>query len=49
MSGPTYERAKEVVASGNRKLIDEMNRTGKVNGATAPGKNAPGEIQGQRA
>lgn len=33
MSRPTYERAKAVVDSGDRKLIDEMNRTGKVNGA----------------
>jgi N6-adenosine-specific RNA methylase IME4 len=32
MSRPTFERAVAVVASGDRKLIDEMNRTGKVNG-----------------
>jgi N6-adenosine-specific RNA methylase IME4 len=29
----TLERAKAVVASGNRKFIDQMNRSGKVNGA----------------
>lgn len=33
MSGPTYERAKAVVESGDTKLIEEMNRTGKVSGA----------------
>lgn len=32
MSRRTYEKAKAIVASGDRKLIDEMNRTGKVNG-----------------
>jgi hypothetical protein len=32
VSGRTYEKAKAVVASGDRALIDEMNRTGKVNG-----------------
>lgn len=33
VSGRTYEKAKAVVESGDRALIDEMNRTGKVNGA----------------
>jgi N6-adenosine-specific RNA methylase IME4 len=33
VSGKTYEKAKAVVRSGDRALIDEMNRTGKVNGA----------------
>lgn len=33
MSRPTYEKAKEVVASGNRELIDEMNEKGKVDKA----------------
>ena len=33
MERKAYTRAEEVVASGNRKLIDEMNRTSKVAGA----------------
>ena len=33
VSGRTYEKAKAVVEAGDRELIDEMNRTGKVNGA----------------
>jgi N6-adenosine-specific RNA methylase IME4 len=33
MDRRTYEKAKAVVNSGDRDLIDEMNRTGKVNGA----------------
>ncbi len=33
MGRSSYERAKKVVESGDRALIDEMNRTGKVNSA----------------
>lgn len=33
MSGRTYEKAKAVVASGDREIIDEMNETGKVDPA----------------
>jgi N6-adenosine-specific RNA methylase IME4 len=33
MDRRTFEKLEAVVASGDRKLIDEMNRTGKVNGA----------------
>ncbi len=32
MSRPSYEKAKAVVASKDKKLIDDMNRTGRVNG-----------------
>ncbi len=33
MSRPSYEKAKAVVASKDSKLIDDMNRTGRVDGA----------------
>lgn len=33
VSKPTYEKIKAVVKSGNRKVIDEMNKSGKVNKA----------------
>jgi hypothetical protein len=33
MSGPTYEKAKAVIASGDTELIEEMLKRGKINGA----------------
>jgi len=42
----TYEKAKEVVASGDKEAIEEMRKTGKVNGAHKKLKRKEGGAAG---